>query len=132
MSKRKQYRIMRSYHHFIIFLISKTNNKQNGVNVRLEELLGRQSKIERQMNNIGRSLASLNVAGDEANKVNSMIENTSSLAENVSAKVRRLDEARVSCCIIVVEWKLIRMKAHKITFVCIRNEFPSVSSECTI
>lgn len=48
------------------------------------------------MNNIGRSLAGLNVASDEANKVNSMIENTSSLAENVSAKVRRLDEARVS------------------------------------
>lgn len=63
---------------------------------RLEELLGRQSKIERQMNNITRSLAGLNVANDEANKVNSMIENTSSLAENVSAKVRRLDEARVS------------------------------------
>lgn len=62
---------------------------------RLDELLGRQSKIERQMNNITRSLAGLNVASDEANKVNSMIENTSSLAENVSAKVRRLDEARV-------------------------------------
>lgn len=70
--------------------------RQNGVDGRLEELLGRQSKIERQMNNITRSLAGLNVASDEANKVNSMIENTSSLAENVSAKVRRLDEARVS------------------------------------
>lgn len=68
---------------------------QDGVNVRLEELLGRQSKIERQMNNIGRSLSSLKVSNDEANKVNSMIENTSVLAENVSAKVRRLDEARV-------------------------------------
>lgn len=66
------------------------------MNVRLEELLGRQSKIERQMNNIGRSLTSLKVADDESNKVNSMIENTSILAENVSAKVRRLDEARVN------------------------------------
>lgn len=64
--------------------------------MRLEELLGRQSKIERQMNNIGRSLTGLKVANDESNKVNSMIENTSILAENVSAKVRRLDEARVS------------------------------------
>lgn len=70
---------------------------QDGVNVRLEELLGRQSKIERHMNNIGRSLTSLKVADDESNKVNSMIENTSILAENVSAKVRRLDEARVNC-----------------------------------
>lgn len=66
------------------------------MNARLEELLGRQSKIEHQMTNIGRSLVGLNVASDEANKVNSMVENTSSLAENVSAKVRRLDEARVS------------------------------------
>lgn len=48
------------------------------------------------MNNIGRSLVNLNVAKDEGGKVNSMIENTSILAENVSAKVRRLDEARVS------------------------------------
>lgn len=48
------------------------------------------------MNNIGRSLTGLKVANDESNKVNSMIENTSILAENVSAKVRRLDEARVS------------------------------------
>lgn len=48
------------------------------------------------MTNIGRSLASLKVASDESDKVNSMIENTSSLAENVSGKVRRLDEARVS------------------------------------
>lgn len=58
--------------------------------------MSRQNKIERQMNNIGRSLVNLNVAKDEGGKVNSMIENTSILAENVSAKVRRLDEARVS------------------------------------
>lgn len=66
------------------------------MNNRLEDLLGRQSKIERQMTNISRSLANLNTANNEANNVNSMIENTSQLAENVSAKVRRLDEARVS------------------------------------
>ncbi|XP_055299578.1 conserved oligomeric Golgi complex subunit 4 [Sitodiplosis mosellana] len=75
-------------------ICEKIKNLNSGVNGRLDELLGRQSKIERQMNNIGRSLAGLNVANDEANKVNSMVENTSSLAENVSAKVRRLDEAR--------------------------------------
>lgn len=66
------------------------------MNARLEELLGQQSKIEHQMTSIGRSLAGLTVASDEANKVNSMIENTSTLAENVSGKVRRLDEARVN------------------------------------
>lgn len=83
-------------HRKIVYLFFYLKNQQNGIDSRLEELLGRQSKIERQMNNIGRSLASLNIAGDESKKVNSMIENTSSLAENVSAKVRRLDEARVS------------------------------------
>lgn len=49
------------------------------------------------MNNIGRSLTGMKGhVNDESNKVNSMIENTSILAENVSAKVRRLDEARVN------------------------------------
>lgn len=77
--------------YWAIFLV-----KQNDVNNRLEELLGRQCRIERQMNGIGRSLASLTTASDESNSLNSMIVNTSVLAENVSAKVRRLDEARVS------------------------------------
>lgn len=48
------------------------------------------------MNGIGRTLSGLTTASNESKTLNSMIENTSVLAENVSAKVRRLDEARVS------------------------------------
>lgn len=48
------------------------------------------------MNGISRSLSGLNAASNDANTVNTMIENTSILAEKVSSKVRRLDEARVS------------------------------------
>lgn len=66
------------------------------INNRLENLLGQQNKIERQMTSISRSLSGLNVANNEAKTVNVMINNTSTLAENVSVKVRRLDEARVS------------------------------------
>lgn len=47
------------------------------------------------MNGIGRSLNGLNAASNESKTLNVMIDNTSILAENVSAKVRRLDEARV-------------------------------------
>lgn len=63
---------------------------------RLGNLLGQQNKIERQMTSISRSLSGLNMANNEAKTVNVMINNTSTLAENVSVKVRRLDEARVS------------------------------------
>lgn len=61
---------------------------------RLEELLGRQCRIERQMNSIGRSLQSISKSSTDATALNTTIEKTSALAENVSAKVRRLDEAR--------------------------------------
>lgn len=69
---------------------------QDEVNKQLEELLGRQCKIERQMHGIGRSLTELTAASNESKTLDTMIVNTSVLAENVSAKVRRLDEARVS------------------------------------
>lgn len=47
------------------------------------------------MKNIGKSLHSLTNAGKESKNLNETIVKTSHLAENVSAKVRRLDEARV-------------------------------------
>lgn len=77
------------------------------------------------MNNIGRSLVNLNVAKDEGGKVNSMIENTSILAENVSAKVRRLDEARVSTYHIIFLHLVI---FNKIIWIFFRNAFPSVNN----
>lgn len=69
---------------------------QDDVSKRLDELLSRQSRIDRQMNGIGRSLASLTVAGEDAKSLDLVIDNASTLAGKVSDKVRRLDEARVS------------------------------------
>lgn len=69
---------------------------QNELDSRLEELLSRQCRVERQMNSVGKSLSSLTNAGHESNALNTTIVKTSQLAEDVSAKVRRLDEARVS------------------------------------
>lgn len=47
------------------------------------------------MRNIGRALTGLNIVRNDSSKLSDMITTTASLAENVSAKVRRLDEARV-------------------------------------
>lgn len=48
------------------------------------------------MNGIGRALNNLTVLGNESKQISNTIHHTAILAENVSAKVRRLDEARVS------------------------------------
>lgn len=58
--------------------------------------MGRQCRIDQQMTGISRSLANLTAAGADAKSLDLMIENASTLAEKVSDKVRRLDEARVS------------------------------------
>lgn len=47
------------------------------------------------MRNIGRALTGLNIVRNDSSKLSDMITTTAVLAENVSAKVRRLDEARV-------------------------------------
>lgn len=52
------------------------------------------------MTNIGKALHQLNVVSEDSKKLSSMIYHTSDLAENVSAKVRRLDEARVRIIIL--------------------------------
>lgn len=47
------------------------------------------------MLSIGRALTGLNIVHGDSKKLSDMIIHTSVLAENVSVKVRRLDEARV-------------------------------------
>lgn len=61
----------------------------------MEGILSRQCHIETKMRNIGRALTGLNIVRNDSSKLSDMITTTASLAENVSAKVRRLDEARV-------------------------------------
>ncbi len=48
------------------------------------------------MRNIGKALTGLNVVSEDSKKLAAQISHTSDLAEKVSEKVRRLDEARVS------------------------------------
>lgn len=47
------------------------------------------------MHSVGKSLNNIISAGNESHVLNKTIVKTSQLAENVSSKVRRLDEARV-------------------------------------
>lgn len=49
------------------------------------------------MKGIGRALHGLGIVNKDSIKLSEVIGHTAELAENVSAKVRRLDEARVKC-----------------------------------
>lgn len=83
------------------FLIYNNTNimiLQDVITKQLENLLSRQNHIESKLMSISQSKGNLQVIYKDAVNLESMINNTANLAENVSAKVRRLDEARV--CIL--------------------------------
>lgn len=83
------------------------------------------------MNGIGRTLTGLTTASNESKQLNAMIENTSVLAETVSAKVRRLDEARVSLRLGTIFFSLnssIRLKLIKFRCVIDSVVYRSVNS----
>lgn len=67
---------------------------QDEINKRLSAILSRQCHIDSKMNGIGRSLSGLATVSTDSTHLTDMIGHTALLAENVSAKVRRLDEAR--------------------------------------
>lgn len=112
------------------------------IDKQLDDLLGRQEKIEHQMSGISRTLGGLKAASTEANTVNGIIETTSSLADKVGTKVRRLDEARVSCNFILSfslpSHSFFQYHGIKINFSLIffahlkRNVYQNVSNVCTI
>ncbi|KAJ6639692.1 Conserved oligomeric Golgi complex subunit 4 [Pseudolycoriella hygida] len=64
------------------------------VNDRLDAVLSRQCHIESKMSGIGRALSGLSLVSNDSRNLSDMISHTAELSENVSAKVRRLDEAR--------------------------------------
>ncbi|XP_058121521.1 conserved oligomeric Golgi complex subunit 4 [Anopheles ziemanni] len=72
----------------------KISKKEQQIDSRLEEILSQQCQLEAKMRSIGIALSSLNVVSDKSRHLSEMINHTASLAESVSAKVRRLDEAR--------------------------------------
>lgn len=67
---------------------------KDAINARLAGILGRQTSIDTKLNGIGRALAGLRLIHADAGQLTGTITTTAQLAENVSAKVRRLDEAR--------------------------------------
>ncbi|XP_058819373.1 conserved oligomeric Golgi complex subunit 4 [Topomyia yanbarensis] len=72
----------------------KVTCREKEIDARLEGILSQQCQLEAKMRNIGLALGSLSLVADKSRNLSTMIEHTSQLAENVSAKVRRLDEAR--------------------------------------
>uniref|UniRef100_A0A182P685 Conserved oligomeric Golgi complex subunit 4 n=1 Tax=Anopheles epiroticus TaxID=199890 RepID=A0A182P685_9DIPT len=68
--------------------------KEQQIDTRLEEILSQQCQLEAKMRSIGVALSGLNVVSDKSRQLSDMINHTANLAESVSAKVRRLDEAR--------------------------------------
>lgn len=62
----------------------------------LENILSRQCHVEAKLQNISKVFPNVVVIRTEGEKFCNMITRTNELAENVSAKVRQLDLARVS------------------------------------
>lgn len=69
---------------------------QKQLNANLEQTLSKQCHLEVRLRSVGKALNGLVLAEQNATTLNDMINHTAELAERVSAKVRRLDEARVS------------------------------------
>uniref|UniRef100_A0A2M4APT9 Conserved oligomeric Golgi complex subunit 4 n=1 Tax=Anopheles triannulatus TaxID=58253 RepID=A0A2M4APT9_9DIPT len=69
-------------------------DKEKQIDGRLEEILSQQCQLEAKMRSIGVALSSLNLVSDKSRQLSTVINHTATLAESVSAKVRRLDEAR--------------------------------------
>ncbi|XP_063703131.1 conserved oligomeric Golgi complex subunit 4 [Culicoides brevitarsis] len=64
------------------------------INKRLQNILSKQCQVEARILGIGKSMVVLSTAHSETKKLSERLVSTAELAENVSAKVRRLDEAR--------------------------------------
>jgi hypothetical protein len=79
---------------------------QEEINNGLETLLSRQCHLEAKLRGITKVLPNLQIVHSDAQQLAEMITFTSTLAENVSSKVRQLDIARVSfsVCILPCNW----------------------------
>ena len=73
------------------------------VTEKLDFLLGQQCHIEGKLRNVSLLVPRLNTIKSDAKHLSEMIHFTCSLAENVSAKVRELDIAKVYFSVLVKE-----------------------------
>ncbi len=58
--------------------------------------MSRQCHLEAKLRSVTKALPNLQIVKSDAQHLSEMIAHTSNLAENVSAKVRKLDDARVN------------------------------------
>ncbi|KAK3927117.1 Conserved oligomeric Golgi complex subunit 4 [Frankliniella fusca] len=68
--------------------------EEENVTKQLENLLSRQCHLEAKLRSVTKALPNLQIVKSDAQHLSEMIAHTSNLAENVSAKVRKLDDAR--------------------------------------
>ncbi len=64
---------------------------------RIGRVLQHRDEIELQLKTIGKKLSNLKPVETEAEHFAEVIKSTAALAEDVSAKVRQLDKAKVTC-----------------------------------
>ncbi|XP_053401877.1 conserved oligomeric Golgi complex subunit 4-like [Mercenaria mercenaria] len=85
--------------------LEKLNSEEDFMNEDLSSLLERQANLEDKMLTLHRTLPNLQMLQTDSKQLSSMVSFTSTLAENVSSKVRQLDLAknRVTACIQRVE-----------------------------
>ncbi|XP_062573377.1 conserved oligomeric Golgi complex subunit 4-like, partial [Saccostrea cucullata] len=79
--------------------------EEEEMNTELDNLLEHQSTLENRMSGLHKILPNLQILETDSKQLSSMVSFTSTLAENVSSKVRQLDVAKsqVTACITRVE-----------------------------
>lgn len=68
---------------------------QDEVDKQLEKLLSKKTGLDGKIRDIAKAIPNLDIVNSDAKQLAEMVAITSKLAENVSAKVRQLDIARV-------------------------------------
>ncbi|XP_048748000.1 conserved oligomeric Golgi complex subunit 4-like isoform X2 [Ostrea edulis] len=81
------------------------SREEEDMNTELDSLLEHQSSLEKKMSGLHKILPNLQILETDSKQLSSMVSFTSTLAENVSSKVRQLDVAKsqVTACITRVE-----------------------------
>lgn len=77
------------------FVFDFNAQKQGEITNKLDNILNQQCHVEAKLRNVSLLVPHINTLKSDAQHLSEMIQFTSTLAENVSAKVRKLDSAKV-------------------------------------
>jgi hypothetical protein len=95
---------------------------------RIRDLLGNRSEVEFQLKTLCKKLSNLKPVEAEAQHFAEVIRSTAILAEDVSAKVRVLDKAKVTK--LLINLRILANEIGKVHSSCqYRTELPNASSE---